>query len=247
MQKHNFTLIELLVVIAIIAILASMLLPALGRARDRARSVSCSSNLKQLSQYAVFYAMENNDFVPFPSGNMGSNADFNGSWVYLFLHDYFKETRSAVEVSNKSPLMTGTPFYCPGNTYVPNGWTLSYGMNQNLQLTHPELNSAADGITRRKYAFFRKPGATHLLIDQGRYNTDTILAQSGRANIGALLSPREYTLSQAGTLAYSGNAPQMRHGSGGYVNCAWLDGHVSNVSGGKLPLSGYSKLFWTGI
>ena len=60
----GFTLIELLVVIAIIAILAAMLLPVLSQAKQKAQSIACVSNLKQLQLCFHLYAMDNSDFMP---------------------------------------------------------------------------------------------------------------------------------------------------------------------------------------
>jgi prepilin-type N-terminal cleavage/methylation domain-containing protein/prepilin-type processing-associated H-X9-DG protein len=63
-NRAGFTLIELLVVIAIIAILASMLLPALAKAKAKAATMYCQNNLKNLGQAAYMYAQEFNDFIP---------------------------------------------------------------------------------------------------------------------------------------------------------------------------------------
>src|SRR5579863_5505127 len=73
----GFTLIELLVVIAIIAILAALLLPALGRAQEKAKSIGCVSNLKQLSLALIMYRDDNRGFYP-----AGINMNENDDWIW---------------------------------------------------------------------------------------------------------------------------------------------------------------------
>ena len=79
-QRSAFTLIELLVVIAIIAILAAMLLPALGNARMRAKNIHCMNNFKQLMTACFMYVSDNRDlFPPNPDSSYSGTAGCN--WV----------------------------------------------------------------------------------------------------------------------------------------------------------------------
>src|SRR5690348_9569390 len=62
-RQHAFTLIELLVVIAIIAILSALLLPTLGKSKEKAQAITCGSNIKQLSVAWLLYADDNGDLL----------------------------------------------------------------------------------------------------------------------------------------------------------------------------------------
>lgn len=104
-----FTLIELLVVIAIIAILASMLLPALNQAREKAKAIQCVNNLKQCGLIQHLYAGDNRDFIPLNLWKSGTNV-----WWGLTLKGYVTEERwGSALCPSAEPGSTRAKYYSP--------------------------------------------------------------------------------------------------------------------------------------
>ena len=142
--SRNFTLIELLVVIAIIAILASLLLPALGKARNKATLISCAGRHKEVNRLVIYYTDENNGWFPVLGGRLSSNqpkmTKDNGT-IFERLADIYKPLNDKI-------------IHCPGKEYIASkpsiglNWAMGYKQTGKWQNTKTLRQGVINAATK---------------------------------------------------------------------------------------------------
>jgi len=228
MKKYGyFTLIELLVVIAIIAILASMLLPALNKARDKAKATQCSGNLRSIGQGALMYSADYQDYVL--PGNLTRGTDlyakggYNASeyWFYRLIPYLGSSQFYEFDANATSPTYWSFPRdknrkrSCPANPYPLNGKGTNLGWNTLLGWCNPATGvPVSDDRRPRKLISIRRPARIICAGDAtSGFNFDHTLP-----TIPIMGETTRVTFPHSGV-------------SGNFVH---IDGHVESYSFGKM-------------
>ncbi len=227
-RRVGFTLVELLVVVAIIALLVSILLPSLGKAKEQARIVSCMSNLKGLGLSYTFYAAENNDWYPAASAYggviYGDGAGSEYAWDTI-LYPYYQNIDM---IRCPSDNLDRSSYYVADSVPEDRRHPRSYAMNGSVSHFGPSLVSPVPW-----------PAMVHKTIETTLPAETVLLADMWDSDYGLVNSYYHYTPNIYGdyqgsytglygshTTPYTSRLPTFYHRNDEAANFLFCDGHV---------------------
>lgn len=213
-KRSAFTLIELLVVVSIIALLVSILLPALGRARQAAKAAVCLSHIRQLGLSLTCYGVEHNDYVVLFS-------DSGTYWPEELVDSGTLDVDSEVSASSGQLIVKCDALVCPSSEKELRAGTLFELVTIGLCSRYGNMyyhNSGNAWYQPRKFERFVQPATAVLSADVPIDATSTVNSYNGSV----------FTETW-----YVGREPAARHN--GKINSLFVDGHGETVNLFDIP------------